>query len=121
MKRLTNICIPKKIPGSYNPYTIAFVYSPIGNYCIKGYYCDVDHYMSHFPKYIVRYTYWKNGHSHGWWSCSRDISIQLPYNRVNWDYHTGNCTKIVEKKYTITIGKKLWKFRRMPHSWIFGD
>ena len=52
-----------------NPFTLAFVTSPQGNFLIKGDSEIVNEYITkHFPISIVRSTWWKNKKSRGHWS-----------------------------------------------------
>ena len=66
--------------SNYQPWTIAFVYTPDGDFVIKGMSESVKTYVeSHFQKYIVNYTYWNNK------SCKIIIGwSRIPVNRWYW-------------------------------------
>jgi len=105
-----------------DPWTIAFVYTPDGDFVIKGMSEAVKTYVkSHFQKYIVNYTFWKNKsckmligwsripEKRGYWSSSRNIFIS--------DRELSG-----HKKYEINVrtenGTKIIQVRRVPRKWL---
>lgn len=98
-----------------HPFAINFVYTPEGFFVVKGRSDEVQQYIdARFPKYLVRYTYWKNGQSRGSWRSN------LP---IYWSKYNSKLYRS-EKHYTLSINtadgfkENVLRVRRIPKVWL---
>jgi len=101
------------------PYTrtqawaIAFVYTPSDSFVVKGMHDAVENYVkSHFRKYVMRLTFWKNGANRGLWYASDGIRINSNFEEPR------------RKRYEISVNNNIGMpiftktVRRVPRKWL---
>ena len=110
---------PTVIGGTY-PYAMYFMYTPEGNFLVKGMSLVCEAYVKeHFLKYIARCTFWEKGTSRGCWVASKGIHVskQKSYKGERSVYKG-------RLKYVISMYGKEGKLvamkvvRRMPRKWL---
>jgi hypothetical protein len=105
------------IEGKRNPrdpkLCMYFLYSPEGNFLLKGQNSySIERYIRrHFPVYIYRYTFWKKGKSRGHW-VGRHPKVVIRIEEEN--------RRKVVTFHSNTQPKCSWSttFKRMPNKWI---
>jgi hypothetical protein len=98
--------------SSSEPFSIYFVYTPKGNYAVKGMHQQVQTYVEqHFPTALYRYTFWKNGRCRGSWVFRpRDIYIRPVVIRNHRRYQL--------MAYRGGESRIFCSFRRIPRYWL---
>jgi len=116
-----------------NPFTLAFVTSPQGNFLIKGDSGIVHEYIKeHFPISIFRSTWWKNKKSRGHWSSAGCLFVndtqRTKKNKERSVYKKQLLDHIVKllgtrikprTRFIITDYKTFaFQYRNMPCKWL---
>jgi hypothetical protein len=99
-----------------HPFAIFFVYAPEGFFVVKGRSDEVEKYIkARFPKYVARYTFWKDGESRGNWTSNLPLYWSREYNRNNF-----RSTKYYVLHMNTATGFKenLLRVRRIPKGWL---
>lgn len=105
---------PSGVPGwSGGAWTIAFVYSNMGNFVVKGYYKEVQDELDKLSnggvRYFVNISLWHAGRHRSIWKCTNAF-IHEPEkdNKFRWTF----------VKYRRGEVRKSLSFRRLPKRWI---
>ena len=97
-------------PRSKEPFTIFFVYTPNGNYVLKGGEEICKCYVkNNFAKCFYRYSFWMNGKSRGGWQSNCGIYFTPVPKSNKTQIHKYD--KNGKFKLLITV-------RRIPHKWL---
>lgn len=99
------------------PYAIWFVYTPEGNFLVKGMSNLCKEYVEkNFSKYIARYTMWQKGKSRGSWVSCKGLFVNLiprhdKYGMIDYKKRL---------KYRIGSSKteNFLEFRKIPNKWL---
>lgn len=110
--------------GDYNPYVIYFVFSPQGNFVVKGMYQRVQEYVNlNFPRCFFHYTMWNDGYHRGSWNSPK--GLKLHFSPSSYYVHTDfGRVKKYDRSKTVIQGMTRFGYetfmvvRRVPHRWI---
>jgi hypothetical protein len=113
-----------EVPKSGKPqwyggaYTLAFVYSPKGNFLVKGYMREIEEYLDkRFGRYFVRYTMYKHRQHRDIFHFSNACGLYLGTPRLK---HDGYCPRYIVRPFGAykDITKTVLSFKRFPTKWI---
>jgi len=109
-------------------YTTAFLYSPKGNFVIKGYMREVEEYIKkNYTKYFVNFCLWNEGsHRDIWQFYKKDVMFHSPDPKSSYRRRSNTHNKWIVKrtKYPYREGempddnKLEMVFKRLPKRWI---
>jgi hypothetical protein len=99
-------------------YCLTFVYSPKGNFLVKGYYAESNVFIEgHFDRYFYRRVMYRKGTSRTTFSFSDACSLRIKSPRLK---KSGYCNRFVVQPYTYEENQNAIKlqFKRFPTKWI---
>ena len=104
-----------KTPGRFSgtqPWCMAWVYTPVGNFFVKGMSQEVDDWIEkNVAKGVYNKTYWLEGKSRNYWGSTREL--MLYFRRMGSHRHVVSLFR--EDGTYVEVAKT---FRRIPHKWI---
>ena len=121
--KFEEIEVTKFIAGLKQPYSIFFVYTPDGNYVVKGMSEAVKTYVhQRFPRSFYQYTFWRK-------PSERDAFFnRIVSSRGGWSspmklyFRPKKIGKRVKTFVSMNtkdgFQTEFMSFRRMPHKWI---
>lgn len=107
---------PKWMGGAF---TVTFIFSPKGNFVVKGYMEEVEQYIaSHFgQRYLVRHNLYKDKEFRTITRFSDACNLTLLEPNLS---HHNYCPKyqIIPHNYDNDINSTILKLKRLPQKWI---